>query len=304
MTIDSIDAMREAGRRLLEARAAGGDRQGRTSDRRGGGRRPDHGERRSGHCGPSGSTCDTRTARAARLRRRWPRGSRAATASRTRRAGQGLRHRRDASRAWRSAAGISRWATSGKGSGGTRVRFRVQAAEVMSWRRGSRLSRKPPIATMEARVHAAHADHDRRARSRGARARGREPPAPARSRRFLGLVRDHNQGRRVTHLIYEAYEPLAVRALDRIVDESRERWPAVSLAIHHRIGRLEDRRGERRDRRRLAASRATRSRPAATPSSASSRSCRSGSTSTSRAATSGSKGPPRIPTTRRRARRR
>jgi len=56
---------------------------------------------------------------------------------------------------------------------------------------------------------------------------------------FLGLVRDHNQGRRVTHLIYEAYEPLAVRALDRIVDESRERWPTVALAIHHRIGRLE-----------------------------------------------------------------
>ena len=56
---------------------------------------------------------------------------------------------------------------------------------------------------------------------------------------FLGLVRDHNQGRRVTHLIYEAYEPLAVRALDRIVGESRERWPGVSLAIHHRVGRLE-----------------------------------------------------------------
>jgi molybdopterin synthase catalytic subunit len=56
---------------------------------------------------------------------------------------------------------------------------------------------------------------------------------------FLGLVRDHNQGRRVTHLIYEAYEPLAVRALDRIVDESRDRWPTVALAIHHRIGRLE-----------------------------------------------------------------
>jgi len=56
---------------------------------------------------------------------------------------------------------------------------------------------------------------------------------------FLGLVRNHNKGRRVTHLIYEAYEPLAVRALDRIVAESRERWPDVSLAIHHRVGRLE-----------------------------------------------------------------
>lgn len=56
---------------------------------------------------------------------------------------------------------------------------------------------------------------------------------------FLGLVRDHNQGRRVTHLVYEAYEKLAVKALDRIVSESGERWPSVALAIHHRTGRLD-----------------------------------------------------------------
>lgn len=56
---------------------------------------------------------------------------------------------------------------------------------------------------------------------------------------FLGLVRDHNQGRRVHHLVYEAYEPLAERALARIVDEVREQWPSATLAVHHRIGRLE-----------------------------------------------------------------
>jgi molybdopterin synthase catalytic subunit len=56
---------------------------------------------------------------------------------------------------------------------------------------------------------------------------------------FLGLVRDHNQGRRVEHLVYEAYEPLADRALARIVDEVRDHWPAATLALHHRIGRLE-----------------------------------------------------------------
>jgi molybdopterin synthase catalytic subunit len=55
---------------------------------------------------------------------------------------------------------------------------------------------------------------------------------------FLGLVRDHNQGRRVTHLEYEAYEPLAERALARILDESREHWPSTVLAIHHRTGKL------------------------------------------------------------------
>ena len=55
---------------------------------------------------------------------------------------------------------------------------------------------------------------------------------------FLGIVRNENLNRRVQYLEYEAYEPLALRALDRIRDEARERWPAVELGIHHRIGRL------------------------------------------------------------------
>ncbi len=56
---------------------------------------------------------------------------------------------------------------------------------------------------------------------------------------FLGLVRDHNQGRAVSYLVYEAYEPLALKALERIVAEAAARWPGVRLAIHHRTGRLE-----------------------------------------------------------------
>jgi len=56
---------------------------------------------------------------------------------------------------------------------------------------------------------------------------------------FLGLVRDNNRGKRVLYLDYEAYEPLALRGLDLIVEEARERWPSVRLAIHHRIGRME-----------------------------------------------------------------
>ena len=56
---------------------------------------------------------------------------------------------------------------------------------------------------------------------------------------FIGLVRDHNQGRRVSYLEYEAYEPLAVKALQRIIDEAREPWPGARLAVHHRVGRIE-----------------------------------------------------------------
>ncbi len=56
---------------------------------------------------------------------------------------------------------------------------------------------------------------------------------------FLGLVRHENRGRRVLFLEYEAYEALAVRALERIVDEARASWASTRLGVHHRIGRLE-----------------------------------------------------------------
>jgi molybdopterin synthase catalytic subunit len=56
---------------------------------------------------------------------------------------------------------------------------------------------------------------------------------------FLGLVRNHNAGRRVLYLEYEAYEPLALKSFARISDEIRDRWPSARLALHHRVGRLE-----------------------------------------------------------------
>jgi molybdopterin synthase catalytic subunit len=56
---------------------------------------------------------------------------------------------------------------------------------------------------------------------------------------FVGLVRDHNQGRKVLWLDYEAYAPLAEKALGIIVDEAQARWTGARMAIHHRTGRLE-----------------------------------------------------------------
>jgi len=52
-------------------------------------------------------------------------------------------------------------------------------------------------------------------------------------------VRNHNLGRIVRHLEYEAYEPLAVKVFERIVGETRDRWPGVRLDLHHRVGRME-----------------------------------------------------------------
>src|SRR5262245_25227564 len=56
---------------------------------------------------------------------------------------------------------------------------------------------------------------------------------------FIGLVRGNNLGRKVLFLEYEAYEPLAVRGLERIATEVQESWPGVHLAVHHRVGRIE-----------------------------------------------------------------
>jgi len=56
---------------------------------------------------------------------------------------------------------------------------------------------------------------------------------------FIGVVRDNNQGRQVSYLEYEAYEPLAVRALNRILDEANDTWPDTRLAVHHRVGRID-----------------------------------------------------------------
>ncbi|HVY61099.1 MAG TPA: molybdenum cofactor biosynthesis protein MoaE [Planctomycetota bacterium] len=67
-----------------------------------------------------------------------------------------------------------------------------------------------------------------------------DDPAAGASILFLGVVRDHNEGRRVLHLEYEAYEPMAVRAMEAIGARIRERHGAeVKVAIEHRVGRLE-----------------------------------------------------------------
>jgi len=56
---------------------------------------------------------------------------------------------------------------------------------------------------------------------------------------FVGVVRASHAGRRVRHLEYEAYEPLALKAFARIEAEIGGEWPKALVAIHHRIGRLE-----------------------------------------------------------------
>jgi molybdopterin synthase catalytic subunit len=55
---------------------------------------------------------------------------------------------------------------------------------------------------------------------------------------FLGMVRDHNEGRAVVKLEYEAYPAMAIVEMQRIVDELALEVPSVRLAVIHRTGAL------------------------------------------------------------------
>jgi molybdopterin synthase catalytic subunit len=56
---------------------------------------------------------------------------------------------------------------------------------------------------------------------------------------FEGIVRNHSRGRKTLYLEYEAYEPMAIRKMEEIAREARERFPVDSIGIVHRLGRLE-----------------------------------------------------------------
>jgi len=63
-------------------------------------------------------------------------------------------------------------------------------------------------------------------------------PAAGATATFLGVTRNHNEGRNVTGLEYEAYPDMAVREMERIAATARERWPIRAIAIVHRIGKV------------------------------------------------------------------
>jgi molybdopterin synthase catalytic subunit len=55
---------------------------------------------------------------------------------------------------------------------------------------------------------------------------------------FSGTVRDHNQGRVVSHLEFEAYAEMAVAQLEVIAAELRAKWPVRKVVMLHRLGKL------------------------------------------------------------------
>ena len=55
---------------------------------------------------------------------------------------------------------------------------------------------------------------------------------------FAGIVRGNNRGKKVLFLEYEAYPDMAAKMMTRIGDEIQKTWGLTSVAMHHRVGRL------------------------------------------------------------------
>ena len=54
-----------------------------------------------------------------------------------------------------------------------------------------------------------------------------------------GMVRDNTDGRAVSYLEYQAYEPMALEVFKQIAAQIRQQWTDVTrVVIHHRTGKL------------------------------------------------------------------
>ena len=56
---------------------------------------------------------------------------------------------------------------------------------------------------------------------------------------FDGIVRNHSRGRATRYLEYEAYEAMALRQMEDLAAQARERFAIRNVALIHRLGRIE-----------------------------------------------------------------
>jgi molybdopterin synthase catalytic subunit len=56
---------------------------------------------------------------------------------------------------------------------------------------------------------------------------------------FEGVVRNNSKGKKTLHLVYEAYETMALKKLEEIGMFVRQAWKIDSIAMIHRLGHLD-----------------------------------------------------------------
>jgi len=54
-----------------------------------------------------------------------------------------------------------------------------------------------------------------------------------------GFVRQFTKGRETEYLVYEAYEPMALKEMAKIIETAKAQFEIESVGIMHRLGRLE-----------------------------------------------------------------
>ena len=64
------------------------------------------------------------------------------------------------------------------------------------------------------------------------------PPEAGAVVRFEGRVRADEQGRPIRALVYEAYQPMAERQIEKILRELGAQHPCLSVRVRHRIGEV------------------------------------------------------------------
>jgi molybdopterin synthase catalytic subunit len=66
----------------------------------------------------------------------------------------------------------------------------------------------------------------------------RDNPAVGAVVSFVGLMRDMNEGERVSAMTLEHYPGMTEKALATIVAEAERRWPLLGVRLVHRVGPL------------------------------------------------------------------
>jgi molybdopterin synthase catalytic subunit len=56
---------------------------------------------------------------------------------------------------------------------------------------------------------------------------------------FVGTVRNQTKGKRVVQLNFEAYEPMAIAEMKKIIAKAAQKWSILKVSMHHRVGELQ-----------------------------------------------------------------
>lgn len=55
---------------------------------------------------------------------------------------------------------------------------------------------------------------------------------------FIGTVRNNTADKAVSRLDFEAYESMALKEIEKIIQQAKNKWPILKMSIYHRKGIL------------------------------------------------------------------